>query len=149
MQQALHRLMIDTRGKGLTEITRPMLAWVADQGIGTGLLTVWCRHTSASLTVQENASPAVRADIAKFFEALAPEDAGRYAHDDEGPDDMPAHLRAMLTGTQLSIPVADSRPVLGTWQGVYLFEHRRAPHRREVVLHLLGDPPGAEFRGAT
>ena len=83
----------------------------------------------------------MRADIAKFFEELAPEDAGRYAHDDEGPDDMPAHLRTMLTGTQLTIPVADGRPVLGTWQGVYLFEHRRAPHRREVVLHLLGEPP--------
>ena len=90
--------------------------------------------------MQENASPAVRADIARFFEALAPEDPGRYAHNDEGPDDMPAHLRAMLTGTQLTIPVADGMPVLGTWQGLYLFEHRRDPHRREVVLHLLGEP---------
>ena len=141
MRQALHRLVIGTRGKGLTEITRPVLDWVAGQDIGTGLLTVWCRHTSASLTVQENAAPAVRADIASFFEALVPEGAGRYLHDDEGPDDMPAHLRAMLTGTQLTIPVAEGRPVLGTWQGVYLFEHRRAPHRREVVLHLLGELP--------
>ncbi len=89
--------------------------------------------------MQENASPAVRADIARFFEELAPEDPGRYAHDDEGPDDMPAHLRAMLTGTTMGIPVVDGRPVLGTWQGLYLFEHRRAPHRREVVLHVLGE----------
>ena len=138
MKQALHTLAVQTRGKGLADITRPVLDWTAAQGIGTGLLTLWCRHTSASLTVQENASPAVRADIARFFEDLVPEDPARYAHDDEGPDDMPAHLRAMLTGTQMSIPVADGRPVLGTWQGLYLFEHRRAPHRREVVLHLIG-----------
>ena len=140
MPQFLHRLRIDTHGKGLTEITRPVLDWVTAQDVGVGLLTLWCRHTSASLTVQENASPAVRADIAHFFEALVPETPGRYAHDDEGPDDMPAHLRAMLTGTQLTIPVADGMPVLGTWQGLYLFEHRRDPHRREVVLHLLGGP---------
>jgi secondary thiamine-phosphate synthase enzyme len=139
MRQALHRLHIETHGKGLTEITRPILGWVADQGIETGLLTLWCRHTSASLTVQENAAPAVRADIARFFEALVPEDPARYRHDDEGPDDMPAHLRTMLTDTQLSVPVAEGRPVLGTWQGLYLFEHRRAPHRREIVLHLLGE----------
>ncbi len=121
------------------EITRPVLAWVAEQAIATGLLTLWCRHTSASLTVQENASPDVHTDIARFFETLAPEDPARYAHGDEGPDDMPAHLRAMLTGPHLAIPVAERRPVLGTWQGIYLFEHRRAPHRREVVLHLLGE----------
>jgi len=139
MRQALHRLTVATNGKGLVEITRDVLAWTAEQGIGTGLLTLWCRHTSASLTVQENADPAVRQDIARYFEALAPEGAGRYAHDDEGPDDMPAHLRAMLTGAQLSIPVSDGRPVLGTWQGVYVFEHRRRPHRREIVLHLLGE----------
>ena len=139
MRQALHRLTVATHGKGLVEITREVLAWTAAQGVGTGLLTLWCRHTSASLTVQENADPTVREDIARFFEALAPEDPARYAHDDEGPDDMPAHLRAMLTQTQLSIPVAGGVPVLGTWQGVYLFEHRRRPHRREVVLHLLGE----------
>ncbi len=142
MRQSLHTLSIETRGKGLTEITRPILEWVAGQGIETGLLTVWCRHTSASLTVQENADPTVRQDIARFFERLVPEDATgnarTYIHDDEGPDDMPAHLRTMLTDTQLSIPVADGRPVLGTWQGLYLFEHRRRPHRRELVLHLLG-----------
>ena len=139
MRQALHHLHIETQGKGLTEITRPVLAWVSSQGIGTGLLTLWCRHTSASLTVQENASPDVREDIVRYFETLVPEGARRYEHDDEGPDDMPAHLRTMLTGVQLSIPVEGSRPVLGTWQGLYLFEHRRQPHRREVVLHLLGD----------
>ena len=139
MRQALHRLDVETHGRGLTEITRPVLAWVAEQGIGTGLLTIWCRHTSASLTVQENADPTVREDIERYFEAIVPEDPQRYVHDDEGPDDMPAHLRTMLTDTQLSIPVADGRPVLGTWQGVYLFEHRRRPHRRELVLHLLGE----------
>ena len=138
MRQALHRLVVATRGKGLVEITREVLAWTAAQGVETGLLTLWCRHTSASLAVQENAAPAVRADIARFFEALVPEDPGRYAHGEEGPDDMPAHLRAMLTGTTMGIPVVDGRPVLGTWQSLYLFEHRRAPHRREVVLHLLG-----------
>jgi len=139
MRQAQHRMQVETHGKGLTALTRPVVSWTAAQSIGTGLLTLWCRHTSASLTVQENASPAVQADIARFFEALVPEAPARYAHDEEGPDDMPAHLRAMLTDTQLSIPVADGRPVLGTWQGLYLFEHRRAPHRREVVLHLLGE----------
>jgi len=140
LRQAIHTLAVETRGKGLVPITRPVLAWVAAQGSGTGLLTLWCRHTSASLTVQENTDPAVRQDIAAFFEALAPEDPARYAHADEGPDDMPAHLRTMLTHTQLTIPVMAGRPVLGTWQGLYVFEHRRGAHRREVVLHLLSDP---------
>ncbi|NPD67684.1 YjbQ family protein [Lichenicola cladoniae] len=139
MRQALHELTIETRGKGLVMITRPVLEWVADQGIETGLLTLWCRHTSASLTVQENADPSVRTDIERYFEHIAPEAPGRYVHDDEGPDDMPAHLRTMLTNTQLTIPVADGQPVLGMWQGLYLFEHRRRPHRRQVVLHLLGE----------
>ncbi|RZK85030.1 MAG: YjbQ family protein [Methylobacterium sp.] len=138
MNQRLHTLEIRTTGKSLVPITRPIVDWVAQQGIGTGLLTLWCRHTSASLTVQENADPAVRRDILDYFERLVPENTG-YVHDDEGPDDMPAHLRTMLTSTQMSIPVSDGRPVLGTWQGIYLFEHRRAPHRREVVLHLFGD----------
>jgi secondary thiamine-phosphate synthase enzyme len=139
MRQAIHQLNVETDGKGLVEITRPVLSWVAEQRIATGLLTLWCRHTSASLTVQENASPDVLADIARYFEALVPEDGQRYAHNDEGPDDMPAHLRAMLTNIQLSIPVADGRPVLGRWQGVYVFEHRRRPQRRKVALHLLGE----------
>jgi secondary thiamine-phosphate synthase enzyme len=139
VRQAQHTLEVQTSGKGLVPITRPVAAWVAAQGIGTGLLTLWCRHTSASLTVQENADPTVRQDIAAFFERIAPEDPARYHHDDEGPDDMPAHLRAMLTEVQLTVPVAAGRMALGTWQGIYLFEHRRAPHRREVVLHLLGE----------
>ena len=139
MKQAQHQLTIETHGKGLTDITRPVLAWVKGQSIGTGLLTLWCRHTSASLTVQENADPAVREDITRYFEALVPEDPTRYVHNDEGPDDMPAHLRTMLTHTQLTVPVSAGRPVLGTWQGLYLFEHRRSPHRRDVVLHLLGE----------
>lgn len=139
MRQALHRITVETRGKGLVSIDRAVLGWVAEQGIGTGLLTLWCQHTSASLTVQENASPAVLTDIARYFDTIAPEAPGRYVHDDEGPDDMPAHLRTMLTQTQLTIPVAGGRPVLGTWQGLYLFEHRRRPHRRTIVLHLLGE----------
>ncbi|GCE89593.1 hypothetical protein MSKU15_1194 [Komagataeibacter diospyri] len=139
MRQELHSLQIMTRGKGLVPIDRPVLDWVKQSGIETGLLTLWCRHTSASLVVQENADPTVRTDIERYFETLVPEQPGRYIHDDEGPDDMPAHLRAMLTNTQLSIPVADGRPVLGMWQGLYLFEHRARPHRREIVLHLIGD----------
>lgn len=138
MQQALHHLRITTRGKGLVEITAEVAAWVEAQRIETGLLTVFCRHTSASLLIQENADPDVRADLEAFFERVAPEDPGRYVHGTEGPDDMPAHLRTALTQVQLSIPVASGRPALGTWQGLYLFEHRRGQHRREVVLHLIG-----------
>lgn len=140
MLQAFGDLHVATRGKGLIPLTALLLDWVGDQSIGDGLLTVWCRHTSASLLVQENADPDVRADIAAYFERVAPEQPGRYRHDAEGPDDMPAHLRAALTQTQLSIPVRGRRPLLGTWQGVYLFEHRSAPHRRDIVLHLIGDP---------
>jgi len=139
MKQALHRLHVETEGKGLVDITRPVVAWVADRRIETGLLTLWCCHTSASLTVQENADQSVREDIMRYFETLVPEDPRRYIHGTEGPDDMPAHLRTMLTATQLSVPVADGVLVLGTWQGLYLFEHRRQPHRREIVLHLLGE----------
>ena len=137
MRQALHRITVPTRGAGLVGISEPVLRWVAEQRIGTGLLTIWCRHTSASLLVQENADPDVRADLEAFFRRLVPE-GGHYRHQAEGPDDMPAHIRAALTQTQLSIPVQDGRPVLGTWQGIYLFEHRAAPHRRDVVLHLIG-----------
>ena len=138
MKQALHALNIVTNGQGLTAVTEPVCRWVAEQRIATGLLTIWCRHTSASLLVQENADPDVRADLETFFRHLVPEGA-LYRHNDEGPDDMPAHIRAALTQTQLSIPVDRGRPVLGTWQGIYLFEHRAAPHRRELVLHLLGE----------
>jgi secondary thiamine-phosphate synthase enzyme len=138
MRQAMHRLTISTRGRGLTDVTEPVRRWVAEQQIGMGLLTIWCRHTSASLLVQENADPDVRADLETFFSRIAPEHAG-YRHEDEGPDDMPAHIKAALTQTQLAVPVDDGRPVLGTWQGIYLFEHRAAPHRRELVLHLIGE----------
>lgn len=141
MEQRLHRLSIATRGRGLVEVTAPLAEWVAAQGIATGLLTLWCRHTSASLLVQENASPEVRADFEDFLRGLVPDadGGGRYRHADEGPDDMPAHIRAALTQTQLSIPVDAGRPVLGTWQGVFLYEHRTRPHRRELVLHLIGE----------
>ena len=139
MRQALHTLSIPTRGRGLVEITSEIARWVSAEDIGVGLLTAFCRHTSASLLIQENADPDVRHDIEAFFDRIAPEERGRYVHEDEGPDDMPAHLRTALTNVQLTIPVLDGRMALGTWQGVYLFEHRRAPHRREVVLHLVGD----------
>jgi secondary thiamine-phosphate synthase enzyme len=104
-----------------------------------GLLTIFCRHTSASLLIQENAAPAARRDLEAYFARIAPEDGTRYEHSDEGPDDMPAHLRAALTQVQLSIPLMSGRLALGTWQGIYLFEHRRAPHRRTLALHLIGD----------
>ena len=139
MRQASHILEISTRGRGLHEFTREASAWVSGQGMAQGLLTLFCRHTSASLLIQENAASAVRRDLEAFFERLAPEDPSRYEHDDEGPDDMPAHLRTALTQTSLSVPLIAGRLALGTWQGIYLFEHRRRPHRREVVLHLLGD----------
>jgi secondary thiamine-phosphate synthase enzyme len=138
VRQAQHTLTIETGGKGLVEITREVARWVEGQGIAAGLLTVFCRHTSASLIIQENADPDVRTDLVDYFEDIAPETRD-YVHDTEGPDDMPAHIRTALTGVQLSIPVSDGRLVLGTWQGIYLFEHRARPHRREVVLHLLGE----------
>lgn len=139
MRQALHHLRIDTSGRGLVEITGPVRRWAEEQGMGEGLLTLFCRHTSASLTIQENADPDVRRDLEAFFDRIAPEAPGRYIHDAEGPDDMPAHIRSALTGVQLSVPLSGGRLALGTWQGLYLFEHRRAPHRRQVVLHLLGE----------
>jgi secondary thiamine-phosphate synthase enzyme len=138
MQQALHRLTVATNGKGLIDVTNKVSRWVKAQAIQTGLLTIWCRHTSASLLVQENADPDVRSDLEAFFRQLVPEHAG-YQHEDEGPDDMPAHIRSALTQTQLTIPVDEGGLVLGTWQAIYLFEHRTAPHRRELVLHLIGE----------
>ena len=137
LRQAIGSLAIATPGQGLHEITGTVLHWVADQRLADGLLTLFCRHTSASLLIQENAAPAVQRDLQRWIARLAPE-SDAYEHDDEGPDDMPAHLRATLTGVQLSIPVVGGRPVLGTWQGIYLFEHRRRPHRREIALHLIG-----------
>lgn len=139
MRQAQHRIKIATPGQGLHEITQSVTGWVAAQGMTTGLLTLYLRHTSASLLVQENAAPEVRADLEDFLRALAPEDGRRYRHDEEGPDDMPGHIRAALLPTQLSIPLTEGRLVLGTWQGLYLVEHRRAPHQREIVLHLQGE----------
>ena len=139
MRQALFSLRVATPGRGLVEITPEVTRWVAAQRIATGLLTLFCRHTSASLLIQENADPNVRTDLLRVFERIAPEEPGLYVHDDEGPDDMPAHLRTALTQVQLSIPVASGTLVLGTWQGIYVFEHRRAPHRREIVVHLVGD----------
>jgi secondary thiamine-phosphate synthase enzyme len=139
MQQAIHSLRVATKGRGLTDITETVREWLERQKIDTGLLTLFCRHTSASLVIQENADPDVRADLETFFATIAPENPRRYRHDTEGPDDMPAHLRAALTQTQLGIPIADGELVLGTWQGIYLFEHRRIPHEREIVLHVIGD----------
>lgn len=139
MRQAQHQMTVATRGRGLTDVTEPTCRWVAGQGIVTGLLTIWCGHTSASLIVQENADPDVRADLADFLARLAPDDPSLYRHTAEGPDDMPAHIRAALTAVQVSIPVAEGRPVLGTWQAIYLWEHRTAPRRRELVLHLIGE----------
>ena len=138
MRQATRQIGIATRGKGLTEFTEAVVAFVREQSLRDGLLTLFCRHTSASLLIQENADPDVQTDLERFFERVAPEGAG-YVHGSEGPDDMPAHIRAALTQTQLSIPVVDGRMVLGTWQGIYLFEHRSAPHRRSVVLHVIGE----------
>jgi secondary thiamine-phosphate synthase enzyme len=146
MRQASERLLIDTGGIGLTEITARIAAWVSSQGIGTGLLTVFCRHTSASLLIQENADPDVRRDLLAYFGRIAPE-SGDYIHDAEGADDMPAHIRTALTAVSLSIPIAGSRMVLGTWQGIYLFEHRRAPHRRELALHLIGESARSRILG--
>jgi secondary thiamine-phosphate synthase enzyme len=123
----------------LQEITGEVAEWLGECGVESGLLTLFCRHTSASLLIQENADPNVRRDLEAYFERIAPEEPGRYAHDDEGPDDMPSHLRTALTQTQLSIPVTGSRMALGTWQGIYLFEHRRIPHAREIALHLIGE----------
>ncbi len=139
MRQASGTLRIETHGQGLVEFTDAVLAWVEDIGVSEGLLTLFCRHTSASLLIQENAAREVKADIQDYFATIAPEDPNRYRHDDEGPDDRPAHLRTALTGVTLSIPIIGGRMALGTWQGVYLFEHRARSHRREVALHLIGE----------
>lgn len=139
MRQAHHVLQVATPGRGLTEITRRIAAWVQDTGLGNGLLTVFVRHTSASLLVQENADPEVQRDLERFFARLVPDGDRLFEHRAEGPDDMPAHVRSALTQTQLSMPLVDGRLALGTWQGIYLYEHRLRGQRREVVLHLIGD----------
>jgi secondary thiamine-phosphate synthase enzyme len=138
VKQFTHSLEIRTRGKGLYVFTRDVAAWVSSTGVETGLLTVFVQHTSASLTIQENADPDVIRDLADYFERLVPEDDPHYRHTTEGSDDMPAHIRSALTQVQLTIPVVGGRMALGTWQGIYLFEHRSSPHRRSVVLHLIG-----------
>ncbi len=138
MKQSTRTLQIATRGQALYDFTDTVNEWVAEQGMQTGLLTLFCRHTSASLLIQENADPTVRFDLTAYFNRIAPEN-GPYRHDSEGPDDMPAHLKTALTSVQLSIPLVRGRLALGTWQGIYLFEHRTHPHRREIVLHLIGE----------
>lgn len=138
MKQHLESLRVATRGPGFYDITDNVRALVAGSGIGEGLLTLFLRHTSASLVIQENADPDVLADLGDFFSRLVPRDNARYRHTTEGPDDMPAHIRSALTGVSLAIPVRGGKPMLGTWQAVYLFEHRDAPHDREVVAHVLG-----------
>jgi len=139
VRQQQTELAIKTTGPGLFDFTDDACRWVSNAGIENGILTLFCRHTSASLTIQENADPDVLRDLHSFFQALVREDPLLYRHNSEGPDDMPAHIRAALTDVSLNIPVADGRPVLGTWQGIYLFEHRARPHRRSVFLHLMGD----------
>lgn len=139
MRQAQHILALSCRGRGLYEFTGQAAEWVRSSGIRDGLLTLFCRHTSASLLVQENADPEVRRDLERFFSRLVPDGDPLFEHTLEGPDDMPAHVRAALTQCQLSVPVSGGRLGLGTWQGIYLYEHRHQPHRREIALHLLGE----------
>ena len=139
MRQYSHSLAIDSRRRGLTEFTTTVRQFVADSGVRDGLLTVYCRHTSASLVIQENADPDVCADLQAFFARLVTDGDPLFRHRIEGPDDMPAHVRAALTQTSLTIPVIGGRVALGTWQGVYLWEHRHEAHRREVVLHVIGE----------
>lgn len=139
MRQLQETIEIATRGAGLYEFTPALRRMISGSGIGTGLVTAYCRHTSASLLIQENADPDVQTDLQGFFRRLAPEGMDWIAHVTEGPDDMPAHIRAALTQISVSIPVSRGGPLLGAWQGIYLFEHRTRPHRRDVVLHLIGD----------
>jgi secondary thiamine-phosphate synthase enzyme len=139
VRQFSYHIYIETRGKGLYEFTTEIEGWLRGLDAETGLLTIFCQHTSASLVIQENADPDVVADLADFFTRLVPEDTPLYRHTAEGPDDMTSHIRSALTQTQLSIPVHKGKLALGTWQGVYLFEHRERPHRRSILLHLFSD----------
>ena len=139
MRQASHKLSTSTSGKGLYNITLEVKLWVTQQKFFTGLLTIFVPHTSASLVIQENADPDVLHDLTMFFQQLVPEDDSNYLHRSEGPDDMPAHIRSALTQTQISIPVNSGSPSLGAWQDIYLFEHRRQPHTRNIHLHLVGE----------
>lgn len=139
MKQFTHRVDVRTDGKGLYDVTRSIASWVWRCGLQSGLLTVFLQHTSASLTVQENADPDVTLDLADFFQKLVPDNPRLYRHTIEGPDDMPAHIRAALTMTQLSIPLIGGELALGTWQGIYVFEHRASAHQRTIALHLIGE----------
>ena len=139
MRQATGTIEIETPRQGLLDVTGEVGRWVDGQGLNEGLLTLFCRHTSASLLIQENAAPAARRDLEAYFGRIAPEDPSAYEHGDEGPDDMPAHLRSALTQVQLTIPLVGGELALGTWQGIFLFEHRRRPHRRTLALHLIGE----------
>jgi secondary thiamine-phosphate synthase enzyme len=139
MQITQTRLSLDTEPREIKEITREVACWVEAQGIGCGLLSLYIPHTSASLLIQENASPEVRLDLDAFLRRLVPEDMALYRHNDEGPDDMPAHIKSMLTQTQLTIPVSDGRLQLGVWQGIFLLEHRASPHQRSLILTLVGE----------
>ncbi len=139
MRQAHGQIRVSTRGKGLYDITRPVRHWLGEQGIESGLLTVFVQHTSASLTIQENADPDVLRDMAEYFERAVPENTPWFRHTMEGPDDMPAHIRTALTSASLGIPVRDGLVALGIWQAIYLFEHRATRHERQVLLHVIGD----------
>ena len=139
MRQASATLDLQAPVQGLHDFTDDCARWVAASGIGDGLLTLFCRHSSASLLIQENAAPAARRDLEDYFARIAPESASAYTHNDEGPDDMPAHLRTALTAVHLAVPVQQGRLMLGTWQGIYLFEHRRQPPPRQILLHLVGE----------
>jgi secondary thiamine-phosphate synthase enzyme len=139
MKQASHRFVARTRGAGLYDVTAELRSWVGRQKVREGLLTVFIRHTSASLVIQENADPDVLRDLDTFLRRMVPEDDRLYRHTAEGPDDMPAHIRAALTATSLAIPIVDGALALGTWQAVYVFEHRASAHGRELVLHLVGE----------
>ena len=139
LRQALHELTLTTRGRGLHEFTRDVEAWISKHGFKNGLVTLHLRHTSASLLIQENADPDVRADLERFFARLVPDGDPLFVHTCEGDDDMPAHVRTALTAVNLSVPVSGGRMALGTWQGIYLWEHRRVPHSRKIALHFVGE----------
>jgi secondary thiamine-phosphate synthase enzyme len=145
MRIAQTRLSIDTTPREIKEITAEVARWAERQHVSVGLLTLYIQHTSASLLIQENASPDVLRDLDVFLRRVVPEDVALYRHNDEGPDDMPAHIKSALTQTQLTIPVADGRLQLGTWQGIFLLEHRASPHRRSLILTLIGEEAAASF----
>lgn len=139
MKQHMERITVATKGRSLVDVTSRVTSALATSGLDRGIVNVFVRHTSASVIVQENADPAVLRDMERFFSRLVPDGDSMFEHDAEGPDDMPAHVRSALTATQITVPFADGELLLGTWQAIYLFEHRTASHRREVVLHVLGE----------